>query len=311
MDCSIVPSKHNGLFIISTTDYFYPSVDDPYVQGKIGACNVLSDMYACGVVDIHNVLMILASSTEMDLNSREIVTRRMIQGFSDACKEAGVEVTGGQTVMNPWPIIGGTAMSMCVEGEFLRPDNLVPGDVLVLTKPLGTQIAVNLNEWLQLADKTRWNKCQDVITEKEAMEAYYIAVESMTRLNRNAAKLMHKYQSHGATDVTGFGIMGHALNLARNQNSSITIEIHTLPIINNISLLSPIFPSFKLLQGFSAETSGGLLIALPEEKAEEFCREIEELDKKPAWIVGKVVPAKENAKNQAEIVPNFEIINVT
>jgi len=123
MDCSVIPIKSKNrdgeeLSMISTTDYFYPLVDDPYTQGQIGACNVLSDMYALGVCNVDTVLMILASSLEMDSHCRDVVTRKMIEGFSDLCKSADVEVTGGQTVLNPWPIIGGTAMSCCSPKEF-------------------------------------------------------------------------------------------------------------------------------------------------------------------------------------------------
>lgn len=76
------------------------------------------------------------------------MTRELIKGFSEACKEAGVNVSGGQTVMNPWPIIGGVAESICADSDFIMPVNAVPGDVLVLTKPLGTQIAVNAKQWM-------------------------------------------------------------------------------------------------------------------------------------------------------------------
>lgn len=81
-------------------------VEDPYLQGRIGCANVLSDMYALGVVDIDNVLMILAASLDMDEKVRNIVTRKFMTGFNDCCLLAGTNVTGGQSVLNPWPIIG-------------------------------------------------------------------------------------------------------------------------------------------------------------------------------------------------------------
>jgi len=310
MDCSVVPIKHKGLSMVSTTDYFYPLVDDPYVQGKIGACNVLSDMYALGVVDIDSVLMILASSLNMDSKSRDIVTRRMIEGFSDLCKSAGVEVTGGQTVVNPWPIIGGTAMSCCTKDEFILPVKAVPGDVLVLTKPLGTQVAVNVNVWLQIEDKSNWIKAQEVITLDEAYYAYQKSVDLMIRLNRNAARLMHKYNAHAATDITGFGIFGHSNNLAKNQEASVDFHIHTLPIINKMEDVDQLFRRWNLLEGRSSETSGGLFIALPGSNAEAFCRELEELDHQPAWIIGEVVTGKEPGNNRAIILNDKKIIHV-
>jgi len=309
MDCSVVPIKSTGLSMISTTDYFYPLVDDPFTQGQIGACNVLSDMYALGVVDIDSILMILASSLEMDGATRDIVTRKMIEGFSDMCKKAGEEVTGGQTVQNPWPIIGGTAMSACGPNEFIMPVNAVSGDVLVLTKPLGTQVAVNVNEWLQCPEKPHWEKAQAVINHEQAYIAYDKAVESMTRLNRNATRLMHKFGAHAATDVTGFGLIGHARNLAQNQKNNVDFIIHTLPIISKMDEVDAIFGWFKLLDGFSSETSGGLLICMPEEKAKSFCDELAQLDQQPAWIIGKVVPAQ-GPQNHASIVDTKTIIYV-
>jgi len=310
MDCSIVPLKRQGLSMVSTTDFFYPLVDDPYVQGMIGACNVLSDMYALGVTDIDNVLMILASSTRMEQKTRDIVTRKMIEGFSDLCKSAGVEVTGGQTVVNPWPIIGGTAMSCCSADEFILPVNAVPGDVLVLTKALGTQVAVNVNEWIQLKDQTYWEKAQAVLTLEEAYVAFQKASDSMIRINKNASKLMHKYSAHAATDITGFGILGHATNLAKNQKSSVDFQIHTLPIISKMEQVDDIFHWFSLEAGYSSETSGGLFIALPAANAEKFCCEIEELDHQPAWIIGQVVVAKEPGNNSAVILDDKKIISV-
>jgi len=307
MDCSIVELKKKDMSMISTTDFFYPLVDDPYVQGKIGACNVLSDMYALGVVDVDNVLMILAASRDMEANERDIVTRQFILGFSDLCKEAGVQCTGGQTVFNPWPIIGGTAMSCCTSQEFILPVGALPGDVLVLTKPLGTQIAVNLNEWIQIPDKTLWQKCTNVITEQQVREIFGFAVASMVRLNRNAAQLMHRYGAHAATDVTGFGILGHATNLAQNQNASVDFEIHTLPMLPYVSEIDALFSFFNLRKGLSSETSGGLLIAMPADKAEQFCDEIEELDGWPAWIIGNVIPRARD-KNSGFITENPKTI---
>jgi len=312
MDCSIVPLKKHGLSMVSTCDFFYPLVDDPYIQGRIGACNVLSDMYALGVVDIDSVLMILAASNVMDQDTRYIVARQMIEGFEATCKEAGVDCTGGQTVLNPWPIIGGTAMSACTRDEFIMPTSAVVGDVLVLTKPLGTQVVVNLKEWGQKDDQTLWNKAMEIITLEDAKQSYEIAVESMSRLNRNGAILMHKYKAHGCTDVTGFGILGHAGNLAQNQEAPVDFEIDTLPIIHKMDVVVNHLNRFKsLFDGNSAETSGGLFIAMSEESAIHYIKEIEELDKQPAWIIGKVVPAQNSTKNQARIVENYKIIQVS
>jgi len=233
----------------------------------------------------------------------------MIEGFSDAVKEADSEVTGGQTVLNPWPIIGGAATSVCSQEDIIMPRNAVPGDVIILTKPLGTQVAVNANQW-RFQEKS-WADVQDVITQEEAARAYLVAMESMARLNRNAARLMHKYGAHAATDVTGFGIVGHGRNLAGNQTAAVNFEIHSLPIIRNMIEVDKKVQYFSLLQGFSAETSGGLFICIPADKAEAFCKELEELDHNPAWIIGRVLQSNEDpTKNTCNIVDNPKIILV-
>jgi len=307
MDCSVQPLKHKGLFLISTTDYFYPLVDDPYMQGRIGAANVLSDLYAMGVVNCDNVLMILAASTEMSKLQRDVSTKMMIEGFNDVAKEAETEVTGGQTVRNPWPIIGGAATAVCTKEEFIMPINAVPGDVIVLTKPLGTQVAVNANQW---RFQEKWSRIEGLITKEEAERAYLVAMDSMARLNRNAAKLMHKYGAHAATDVTGFGIVGHGQNLAKNQISPVHFEIHTLPIIRSMREVDEKV-SFSLMKGLSSETSGGLFVCLPAEKAEAFCKELEDIDHSPAWIIGRVIASnQEQSQNNCKIVENPTIITI-
>jgi len=307
MDSSVVPLK-KGLFLISTTDYFYPSIEDPYIQGKIGCANVLSDLYAMGIDTCDNMLMILAASRDMPERERLICTQEMIRGFNDLATEAGTSITGGQTVMNPWPIIGGVAMSVLEESEFIVPDKLQEGDVVILTKPLGTQVAVNLHQWKE-QKSANWEKVKELVTFEDVLLAYDTAIASMSRLNRNAARLMHKYRASGATDVTGFGITGHSSNLARNQKAALNIEIHTLPIIKNMKMINSIV-DYRLLIGYSAETSGGLLVCLPAEHAESFIKEIVELDGFPAWIIGKVVKNDSGLPNAGLILPNPTIIEV-
>ena len=111
--------------------------------------------------------------------------------------------------MNPWPIIGGVANVVCRDDEFIKPNYGEVGDQIVLTKPLGTQPAVNLYEWY-LEKNEKWKEAQKTHNEERTKKAYSLAVESMAHLNINGAKLMKKYKTHGATDITGFGILGHA-----------------------------------------------------------------------------------------------------
>lgn len=153
LDCSVTPLRHGGLCLVQTTDFFYPIVDDPYMMGKIACANVLSDLYAMGVTECDNMLMMLGVSTKMTESERDVVVPMMMRGFKDAALEAGTAVTGGQSVVNPWATIGGVASTVCQPNEYIVPDNAVPGDVLVLTKPLGNQVAVNAHQWLDQPER--------------------------------------------------------------------------------------------------------------------------------------------------------------
>jgi len=273
------------------------------MQGKIACANVLSDLYATGIWQCDNMLMLLGISTELSNTERSVVTKLVIQGFSDLAHEAGTSVNGGQTVLNPWFIIGGVATSVTAEEEVIMPDGAQAGDVIILTKPLGTQIAVNANQWLD--NPERWIKIKDIVTVDQVKKAYEDSMFSMARLNKNAAMLMHKYNAHAATDVTGFGILGHAKNLVENQKDDVSFVIHTLPILQHMTAVCKASGiNFKLLDGFSAETSGGLFICLPREHADSFCKDLLELDGQPSWIIGNVVAGDKSAviKDDVDII---------
>lgn len=252
--------------------------------------------------------MLLAASIDMTPEQRSWSTRKMIEGFNDQCKIAGTKVTGGQTVKNPWPIIGGVATSILKTSDFIKPVNAQPGDVLVLTKPLGTQICANYHQWLGIPEK--WARIDSITTREECEVVFQFAMNSMARLNRTGARLMRKYQAHAATDVTGFGILGHSTNLAKNQLLPVKFEIHTLPIIKGVKKIEEKLNLFyNLYKGTSAETSGGLLIAMPPDQAELFIKEIQEIDKQPAWIVGKVLASDlPQSENTSIILENPNII---
>jgi len=305
MDSSITPLRHGGLSLVQTTDFFYALVEDPYMQGKIACANVLSDLYAMGVTECDNMLMLLAVSTKMTEKERDVVMPLMMRGFKDCALEAGTSLTGGQTVMNPWCTIGGVATSVCQPNEFIIPDSAIAGDVLVITKPLGTQVALNAHQWMDQPE--RWNRIKLVISEDDCKKSYQRAIDSMARLNRTVARLMHKYNAHGATDITGFGLLGHAQALARNQKNEVAFVIHNLPIIAKMAAVARACGNmFQLLQGHSAETSGGLLICLPREQAAAFCKDVEKQEGYPAWIVGIV----EKGQRTARIIDKPRVIEV-
>lgn len=193
MDSCVIPLRHGGLSLVQTTDFFYPLVDDPYMMGRIACANVLSDLYAMGITECDNMLMLLSVSQSMTEEEREKVTPLLVRGFRDAAEEGGTAVTGGQTVVNPWVIVGGVATVVCQPNEFIMPDSAVVGDVLVLTKPLGTQVAVNAHQWLD--NPERWNKIKMVVSREEVELAYQEAMFNMATLNRTAAGLMHTFNA--------------------------------------------------------------------------------------------------------------------
>jgi len=268
------------------------------MMGRIGCCNVLSDLYSAGVTHCDSLLMLLAECIEIDDKDglRGRVTQLLMRGFSDAARDVGVAVTGGQSVRGAWPLIGGAASAVCTSDEYMEPVRAVPGDVVVLTKPLGMQVCVNAHQWVARRDisplfRQRSDALDKILPEGLVEETYQKAARQMARMNKIAAELMHKYDAHAATDVTGFGILGHSTNLAQEQKYSpgVQIRLHTLPILKGMVKVLEVV-QFPLLQGRSAETSGGLLICLKDmETARAFCEEIERIEGYPAWIIGDVI----------------------
>lgn len=305
LDSCVLPLRHGELLLVQSTDFFYPLIDDPYVMGRIACANVLSDIYAMGVLEVDNMLMLASTSNKMTEVERDAIMPLIFQGFKDCAEDAGTSVQGGQTVVNPWLIVGGVATSVCAKSEVIIPEYAEVGDVLVLTKPLGTQVAVNAHQWIEKPD--RWERIQSVITEEKVRKAYQRAMNSMARLNKTAASLMHKYQVHACTDVTGFGLLGHAQNLAKYQKNEVTFVIHNLPIIANMTTISVTCNNaFGLLRGTSAETSGGLLLALPREQAAAYCKDLQAQEGYQAWIIGVV----ERGDRTARIIEKPKVIEV-
>ena len=196
------------------------------------------------ITDIDTVLMVLGISTKMNELERKVTTSLMIKGFDDTAQEAGSNVSGGQSVYNPVPIIGGAAFSTLREGEYIMPNSAEPGDVILLTKPLGTQIVVNVHQWLKTGHP-RWQKALKHVKEADVERAYTLAMKSMGTLNFLAASLRKKYKAKSATDVTGFGILGHANYLAKAIKQKVDFRIHSLPVFAKMSLLDKTTINFK------------------------------------------------------------------
>jgi len=222
----------------------------------------------------------------MSETERQIVTREMMHGFNDKAKEANTIITGGQSVMNPWPMIGGTAISVIKKSKVIMPNNANPNDLLILTKPLGTQCVVNTVQWLIESDE-KWKKVNEFMTEEELWDVNNTAEKSMSHLNKRGAELMIKYNAGACTDVTGFGIKGHAENLVNAQIKNLKFKINKLPVFNKMDLVNDRVRNFKLRDGFSPETSGGLFLSISRENAHKFVEEMNAANEW-AWIIGEV-----------------------
>ncbi len=265
LDDAAVYRLREDLAIVATVDIFTPIVDDPYDYGRIAAANALSDVYAMGATP--RLALAIAGFPRDKLPLATVA--EILRGGADKAAEGGCLVAGGHTIENPEPVYG-----LAVIGE-VHPDRVVtnaggrPGDALVLTKPLGTGL---------IATALR-------VDEAEA-EWIAAATESMLRLNDAAAAAMLRHGVTACTDVTGFGLLVHAHELAQSSGCVLEVEAGAVPLLPGAiacvlagMLAGGLYRNLDHAQG-SAEwgkvqgelvnvfadpqTSGGLLIALPE-----------------------------------------------
>jgi len=250
--------------IITTADFFTPIVDDPYVQGQISACNSTNDAYVKGGLDIISVLVLMGMPKDLPLDVQE----EILKGFCDFCISLDTPVVGGHTIICPWPIMGGAVTAIAEMNEIIFISRAKPGDRIVLTKPLGIQPMMRV---LRLADREQ-ERLAELIPENEISESIDLTIRIMTTSVRNAALAMLEVGVNAATDVTGFGILGHALNIA--EQSGVSIQINTLPVIKWLTKIAEIF-AYPLLEGKASETAGGVLVSLPEEKADRLLKALQ------------------------------------
>ena len=255
----------DDLCVVTTIDYFTPIVDDPYEFGRIAACNAASDAFATGASEDLTFLVVLGLPREIADAATDI-----LDGIVDAVSEMGGIVAGGHTIMNPWPIAGGTVIATTSPENLLQTGGAAPSDRLYLTKPLGTQPAMG-------ASRVRDGEFGETIDETAPRSVQRIADEAiawMTTPNK-AAMLASREFATAATDVTGFGLLGHAQTLA--ENADVGVEITHLPVIDGTLELSQLF-GYGLEDGESAETSGGLLLSVPERRTDAFESALAEAD---------------------------------
>ena len=295
-DDAAVVRLDDGKLLVQTVDFFTPIVDDPYQFGQIAAANSLSDIYAMGAKPIF-ALNIVGFPIN-DLPNEMLTT--ILQGGADKAKEAGIPTVGGHSVDDKEPKYGLVVTGEVEEKNIVTNKSATPGDVLVLTKPLGIGI-------IATAIKKGVVK-NDVIR---------TAVESMSALNELASKIMVELGVKTATDVSGFGLLGHLNEICEASKVSAEIKYDDLPLLPGVNKLASdgiisegtkrnlsfaeSFTQFledrtkieKLITS-DAQTSGGLLISLPPNSAKMFIKKFNERSPIKAQEIGNIIKQKTN-----------------
>lgn len=276
--------------MVQTLDFITPVVDDPYVYGKIAAANSLSDVFAMGA-DVKTALNIVGFDGN---NHEKEVLREILRGGNEKIQECGGLLMGGHTIEAPEMIYGLSVTGLVHPNKIYRNNTAKIGHVLVLTKPLGMGI-------LTTAIK------RDLISQASKNEA----VKIMEALNYLPSKILRDYEVSACTDITGFGLLGHALESTGPFNS-FAIHCGIVPVLKEAEELGAqdvvpggtkrnmkyledkttiMCPTDKCYQMYcDAQTSGGLLIAMDAEDAKEYIKRVEDLTYGYATIIGEVIP---------------------
>ncbi|MGC8838308.1 MAG: selenide, water dikinase SelD, partial [Anaerolineae bacterium] len=275
--------------LLFTADYFTPVVDDPYTFGQIAAANAFSDVYAMGG---QVVLALNIAAFPSDLP--EEMVQEILRGGAEKVREAGGAIAGGHTIDDPEPKYGLAVMGIVHPDRVSTKAGARPGDVLVLTKPLGVGIITTAAK-----------------SDQAEPEHVALATEWMMRLNKRAAEIVQEFPIRGATDITGFALLGHASEMAERSGVRLRFRFADLPFLPGalryademlfpgganrnrdafsayVKFLGDLTPETRLLL-FTPETSGGLLIAVPPSALDAFLARCREEDQ-PAWVVGEVL----------------------
>jgi selenide,water dikinase len=287
-DAAIV-RLNDDVALVATTDFFPPVVDNPYTYGAIAAANSMSDVYAVGG-EVLFALNIVAFPDGYDY----AILSEILRGGAEKVIEAGGVIVGGHTVTDKEPKYGLAVTGLVRPDRFLTKRGARPGDLLVLTKPLGVGLITTA-------------------LKRGVAEAAHVetAVQSMMRLNRHPSHLALLFEAHACTDVTGFGILGHALEVAESSGVRLRFRMADLPLLpgtrdyvakeafagglwrNRDYVLphvrfDPSVAEADQMILFDPETSGGLLIALEPDQARRYVDQAK-VDAVDAWIVGEVV----------------------
>lgn len=274
--------------LVMTTDFFTPVVDDAYDYGVIAGANALSDVYAMGAAPF---MALNIACLPVDLP--QDIVEDIFRGLAASVKEAGAIIAGGHTIQDEEPKVGLVAMGFAKPDELITKSELNPGDQLVLTKPLGTGVTATA---LKAGH-----------AEKEHVAG---AVAWMKRLNAAAAELARAHAVRAGTDVTGFGLLGHGIEMARASRVAVSLRAGAIPFLEgaaeyaargyiaggsadnrahfaaDVDFASAAEEPLPTLL-FDAQTSGGLLLSVPETRLDSFL-EAAEAQNQPVWVIGQV-----------------------
>ncbi len=289
-DDAAVYKLSDELALIATLDFFTPVVDDPYQYGAIAAVNAMSDVYAMG----GQVFLALNICCLSECLPPEIIIE-ILRGGADKVAEAGGAVAGGHSIDDKEPKYGLVVLGFVHPDRVLTKGGAKPGDVLVLTKPLGVGI-------ITTAHKGDQARC-------EHLDA---AVASMLRLNRAAAELLQAVRPHACTDISGFGLLGHACEMAEKSGAKLQFGAGKIPFLpgaqeyagmwlfpagtgrnqqayaDRVHFAAGVVEETQQLL-YTPETSGGLLAAVAPEQLDQLKAGFKTANE-PLWIVGQVLP---------------------
>ncbi len=263
--------------LIQTVDFFPPIVDDPYLFGQIAAANAISDIYAMGG-EPRLALNLLCVTETME----EAWIREILRGGYDKAYEAGVIISGGHTIHGGEPLYGLAVTGFARPEQIRKNDAALPGDALILTKPLGIGI---------LATAAKAGMMEDPAVMERILK-------QMTRLNADACRVMQRYRVHGCTDVTGFGLLGHSCEMAQGSGCTLHLRAAAVPYHpealemaemglvpagayrnrdfaeKEVEIRGTVSRAMQDIL-YDPQTSGGLLIAVDGRDAEALLRELQ------------------------------------
>ena len=283
----------DGLAVISTVDFITPPVDDPVWFGRIAAANSLSDIYAMGGRPVTALNLVMFPIKKLGIET----LKEILKGGNEKVAEAGAAMAGGHSVDDDEPKFGLAVTGVVSPERILTNCKVQPGDVLVLTKPLGTGVLFNACK----SKRFPWPQLEAILPQ-------------VTALNRTAIEVALNFDVHACTDVTGFGLAGHALEMATGSGVRIDLDFDALPFYPNAREMyrkgettGSNAANRKLVEGrlefvvklpieneellFDPQTSGGLLLSLPGKEAGNMVKMLREAGVAAACIVGEAFAA--------------------